>query len=383
MADNQVNILIEVIAKGQAALKEVDKGMADLSKRAAESTAVTLKSDNALTKSNVTLGKQIPILRELSPLLDMAGLGFIAGATGIAAIGAGAMMANQAFETWMSGTLGLAVANNTLTGGNMSLGEAIKTVTELSDKFNITQGDVATTLGILDGVTGKAGTSMDLLADAVKISHDTGLPLIDVIKQMAIAWHDGSNVVDEFGAHTLVGKEAVLKLEQQLEATTSTFGATTSFIDSTWAKTWEGLTTGVGAVVNTLIELGKVLLMLQFNPFELLEQGLKAIFQFDLKAWFSNLFGDIGGWLKGVGHSLGIPGMATGGLVTSGGMAVVGENGPELAMFPAGASVSPLGSGGAGMTLIFNISGSVMAERELTQVVMDAIDTSVRIRGGH
>jgi len=50
--------------------------------------------------------------------------------------------------------------------------------------------------------------------------------------------------------------------------------------------------------------------------------------------WFLDLPGRIGKWLKDV-----IPGIATGGTIQSGGVAVVGERGPELVTLPKGATV--------------------------------------------
>ena len=74
--------------------------------------------------------------------------------------------------------------------------------------------------------------------------------------------------------------------------------------------------------------------------------------------------------IPGIGHwSVNIPTipyMASGGIITSPGLAVVGERGPELLSLPTGAGVAPLSgrAGGVGPTYIFYVSLSTMARSQ-------------------
>lgn len=57
-----------------------------------------------------------------------------------------------------------------------------------------------------------------------------------------------------------------------------------------------------------------------------------------------------------------IPGLAGGGAVTSGGLAMVGEKGPELVSLPSGASVTPMSGGGSGQIVVpLVVDGTVLA----------------------
>lgn len=61
----------------------------------------------------------------------------------------------------------------------------------------------------------------------------------------------------------------------------------------------------------------------------------------------------------GPGFGVGFfPGLANGGTVTSSGLSWVGENGPELLNLPAGASVTPLTSGGMGNTINITVTSA-------------------------
>lgn len=80
------------------------------------------------------------------------------------------------------------------------------------------------------------------------------------------------------------------------------------------------------------------------------------------------------------GRSL-IPGFAGGVTNFGGGLALVGEKGPELVNLPRGSDVIPngpsmrmLGQGsGGGVTVVVNVHGDVLTERRVTDVVNDAL----------
>lgn len=77
-----------------------------------------------------------------------------------------------------------------------------------------------------------------------------------------------------------------------------------------------------------------------------------------------------------------VPFLASGGNITSGGMAIVGEAGPEMLELPTGARVTPLGAAGGGGTQEIHLHTHV----DFTGVGMDALITSLRegikVRGG-
>ncbi len=65
--------------------------------------------------------------------------------------------------------------------------------------------------------------------------------------------------------------------------------------------------------------------------------------------------------------------LAHGGTLTSRGLVLVGEEGPELLNLPRAASVIPLDRTG-GTTIIVNIEGTVLSERDLVLAIEEAID---------
>jgi len=66
-----------------------------------------------------------------------------------------------------------------------------------------------------------------------------------------------------------------------------------------------------------------------------------------------------------------LPRLAEGGIATTGGMAIVGERGPEIISMPTGASVTPLGgAGGGNVTVSVTVQGSMMGNaQELANVI--------------
>ena len=76
---------------------------------------------------------------------------------------------------------------------------------------------------------------------------------------------------------------------------------------------------------------------------------------------------------------MGIPGtdtgLARGGMIRRGGMALVGEQGPELVSLPGGSMVHPSGTGpgGGGVTNQFHFHGSVYGVEDLKEAVVEAV----------
>ena len=90
---------------------------------------------------------------------------------------------------------------------------------------------------------------------------------------------------------------------------------------------------------------------------------------FDIPKVHIPLLGDVGGGTIGLPH---IDELAKGGTITSAGMALVGEQGPELLNLPRGASVTPLPRGGhGGDTYVVNIhvAGNVRADHDLAKTI--------------
>lgn len=94
--------------------------------------------------------------------------------------------------------------------------------------------------------------------------------------------------------------------------------------------------------------------------------------------------GAIGDAGKSLGKSLGIPGFATGVTNFGGGLAVVGERGPEVVSLPRGANVIPndqlssMGSGGGGSTINITVQagafmGSQQDARRYAIIIADAL----------
>jgi len=78
--------------------------------------------------------------------------------------------------------------------------------------------------------------------------------------------------------------------------------------------------------------------------------------------------------LRGVERFEGIAGLAHGGMIRRGGMALVGERGPELVSLPGGAFVHPSGTGpGGGLTNNFIFNGAVYGVDDLREVVVEAV----------
>jgi len=87
---------------------------------------------------------------------------------------------------------------------------------------------------------------------------------------------------------------------------------------------------------------------------------VKLFFTRDVMGFFRNITNAAIRGINAVSPFSDIPQLATGGLINKGGLALVGERGPELVNLPTGARVNPNGSSG-GHTINVNVSGRVGA----------------------
>jgi len=275
MADQQVNVIVNVITKGQEKLKEVSQDLMKTGKTRDGHTAITTRANDVLSKNNVTLGQQIPLLRELNPVWGALGISWLAGATAIAGISAGAVMANQAFNSWLASTASLTMSFNTQTQSTWSYMDVVKELMSLHLDTGITMESLSNAMKILNAQTNQSGTSLDILTRAIKVHKDTHLPLIDVVTELGKAYHDGYMLA---GQMIPAGPGAVNALIARMEEGADTSLQVKTKIDDEWSTTWESVKLSFGALVE-IIKLGAIEVL---KPLDLL---VTAIQQFCIGDW--------------------------------------------------------------------------------------------------
>jgi hypothetical protein len=82
------------------------------------------------------------------------------------------------------------------------------------------------------------------------------------------------------------------------------------------------------------------------------------------------------GWVRKSGGQVQTGARASGGPVMAGGAYVVGENGPELFRPSRSGTIVP----GGGTTIVVNVAGSILSERDLTAAVVDGLRRSGAVR---
>jgi len=291
MADQQVNMIVNVISKGSEKLQQVNQDLTKLAKTQTDGTAITSRANEAMTKQTTNLGKQIPVLRELNPIMRQMGLGWLAGASAIAAVSAAAILGNQTFGTWMSSMTGLAVSLNTTTGQTWSFTDVLRQVLKLSLDTNTPTDDLAKAYGTLNTSTFDSATSLDILTEAIKIHKETGIPLEQVVKDLSDAYNGNKIVYGEMHEAIPIGVAAVKELEKQLLASASGAGKLKASIDDNWNTTWETVKLSLGA----LTEIIKVGLSGALLPLTNFVAAVKA-------------FAAGEGWVDILGHALGFGG---------------------------------------------------------------------------
>lgn len=116
-----------------------------------------------------------------------------------------------------------------------------------------------------------------------------------------------------------------------------------------------------------------------------IKQGIANAWE-GFKAWFLEMLVSAvpgaGVVLQAAGAGgVAIPGFAGGVTNFRGGLAVVGERGPELVNLPGGSSVIPSGGFGGGVVVHVTVQGSVVTERDLVESVRRGLAETARRNG--
>jgi hypothetical protein len=160
------------------------------------------------------------------------------------------------------------------------------------------------------------------------------------------------------------------------------------FLKDNWDETWDGIkstfTTVTDSLIGTFENLKSRVMGIWSGLLDFLKgQAIMPV----IKGLMNDMIREINKWIEKINELLRkfklpgkiptIPTLAAGGLITQSGSAIVGERGPELLSLPRGASVAPLKSGGAGMTINLVINGDILGmedfEQKVTSVIRDAV----------
>lgn len=156
-------------------------------------------------------------------------------------------------------------------------------------------------------------------------------------------------------------------------------GAVVDFVKTIPGKIGSALSSLAGTVKNAFTHAFSSVVGIAKAPINMLIRGWNNL-SFEVPKVDLGPLGSIGGGRIGVPK---IPELATGGTFRSGGLAIVGDRGPELAQFPAGARIAPLtqatqtaiplgGFGGGDLHIHLDVEGRELAHVIATQTQLQA-----------
>ncbi len=144
------------------------------------------------------------------------------------------------------------------------------------------------------------------------------------------------------------------------------------------SKNWNAIKAGAVALKNGIVSAMSGVANILTAPFRNAYNTIMSLIN-GIKSAINSVKSLGGGLVGKVGGAVGkIPGLASGGTVTSGGLTMVGERGPEILNLRAGSQVIPLargGSGGGNARVTFDFTG---AESKFKAMIREI----VRVDGG-
>ncbi|MCI1211005.1 MAG: hypothetical protein LKF93_04090 [Bifidobacterium tibiigranuli] len=241
---------------------------------------------------------------------------------------------------WAAGATGWMTQHRTLV---YALAGVIGTLSGIYAAFNIATG-VANGLSAIRTLMMGSETTATTAATGAQTGLNTAMSLNPVmLVVMAVAALVAALVL--FFTKTSLGRKLWADFTGFLGSSIANvrqwFGSAGDWI----VEKWHGLLDFFHSVPNAIGAAFSVVSDLITAPFRSAFGAIKSF-------WNSTLGGkgfDIPDWVPGVGgKSFRIPMLAKGGTITSPGLVMVGERGPEVLSLPTGARVTPLQSGGTG-----------------------------------
>jgi hypothetical protein len=452
MSEEKVSLIVQYIVSGQEQMKQIDSDLDKLSSKTDASTKATTAQGKAQTSTNLALNKMIPGLEQLNPMLAQFGIGALLGAGGLGAMAIEMMHSAQDLEKFYGDVAILGATTNEVSGGPIqNFYDTLNQVVSIAQKYGVTTASVTSALTGLENKIPDTTTDLELLAKALQISHDTGIPLQTVVDDLTSAYLGQNTQLRTTTGGIIAGDAAVTLMTSDLEAQATPISGLNSSYSNLSSRGMEDLKTGFGALGEAVLKVVEVFPVMVAQA----ELQVGALIDFLQGVNWDAMWGDIGAawsrtwqaswsYIKGdwdrmasylgnvdwssLWNSLGtdwskiwrgavnividvingaidlmdkiqvnipswvpifggdhfginisdIPLLANGGTATTGGSAIVGENGPELIDMQQGATVTPLSGGGAGgQTINLYLSdGTPLATWFLGQ-----LDSAARLRG--
>ena len=229
--DNSVDIGVNIVQTGQDTIGKVETAMSNL---------------------NTSLQKQVPALKDVTPLLGSFGLGWVTAAGALAAFTTIGTQTNQIFETMLRSSTNYTVAINTTTRGIENNNKALADAQELSDKYSIKINDIQKAFPKFTAVTRDYTTAHSMMNDALKISHDRGIGLEDVVTSLADAYSKAGTVIDKTGAVVPVGPMAYRTRLEQLQKSGGGYAGYDYRMNQASSKEFQESTAPVGGFFNQI-----------------------------------------------------------------------------------------------------------------------------------
>lgn len=114
-------------------------------------------------------------------------------------------------------------------------------------------------------------------------------------------------------------------------------------VENAWKTMWNAMSAAVKVPVNAIIGFINIMIGALESAINAIARGLNAIPDVNIPSWVPGIGGNSFGipYVNSVSFGR-IPKLYAGGNILEGGLAMVGERGPEIVSLPAGATVSPI-----------------------------------------
>jgi len=436
MAENEVQLKIKVTSEGSEQIDDTSKKVDNLDKKSKKgNTTFVDLSKSLLQSNNVTgaLGKSVVSLASKLGVMGVAGAIGIKTFQGLKQFTIESIKEADKYNTTLSS---LTSAVNTYGSTTYSVADIESRATKISDTYKIAKSKLAEMLE--DGIkkTNDLDTAESLLIDSIELEK-SGVIDLESAYQTLLDAYDGSLIVlDELEKTMPAGMQAVNKEIDKLKTGKDETIGYINDVNDRWNKLGDDIKTSWGDEWLLQIAKWKDTILIIVDKVGGLLDGIKNIKEKyvdpmidKIKEWWDSL--KMPEWLKSaldligtfLGNTtigtqikagydliggdtslaniektlfggglvnamddlaswLGVKGMANGGVVTSGGIVNVGENGPEQLILPTGAEVIPNG-GSNGVNITLNVSGSVWTTRQLANELSSLFYEQMTLRGVH
>lgn len=220
----QVDIVVQVTAKGKEALNDIDKELGNLSKKEGDFGEKTEKTEKSTEKLTTSLKKQHPALKQLQPLMSSFGISSLMTGAAVGGLAVALLKAGQTFQAFTQTMVNYGLTTSISGAGTTTFAQSMSELMGMSTELTIPLSAVIGNMTKLTSVTHSTTFAQQLFTDAVEAHKKTGMDVNTIVDTYIGILNGSIPIFDDATGKQLTGLDAIRAYNEGLDTQATKIG---------------------------------------------------------------------------------------------------------------------------------------------------------------